>query len=163
MSAKIERSAIVSLAKEMNAMLGVKIPVTSATDISVIQAQIENNKSLLSSADFGNGKPGTVLSKEAKETFVALGYKVPKAGKKADEIVKETATKKAKTATKKSEPKEKKPTIADHTIEMVKEFCKKGATMKELSAKGAISPYSLHCLVAFNVLSLENGIYKLIK
>ena len=163
MSAKIERSAIVTLAKEMNAMLGVKIPVTSATNVSVIQAQIENNKSLLSSADFGNGKPGTVLSKEAKETFILLGYKVPKTGKKAEEIVKETATKKVETAKKKSEPKERKPTIADHTIAMVKELCKKGATMKELSAKGSISPYSLHCLVAFNVLSLENGVYKIVK
>jgi hypothetical protein len=63
----------------------------------------------------------------------------------------------------KKKEKEAKYTIAHRTVDAIKSMSKKGATMKELSENGPISPYALHCLVAFDVLEVNEGVYKLIK
>ena len=63
----------------------------------------------------------------------------------------------------KKKEKEEKYTIAHRTVDAVKGIGKKGATAKELAKDGPISPYALHCLVAFDVLELNEGVYTLVK
>jgi hypothetical protein len=175
---EVKKAEVIELAKELNSLFDLKISTAANVALEVIRAQIESNIPLLSASDFGESIEGSaVISEPAKATYTALGLKIPKAGKKAEEVVKTATATRATRAAKKTEPKKDKFTRSNAAELSIREMCKKkdGATLTEIvkrtdeiyvenggnSVPDAINvnKYCLNGLVAFKVLTLKDGRY----
>jgi hypothetical protein len=176
--AKPSRAEIVALCKELNVVADLKIPVTANTATEFITAQIENNVHLLTADDFMEqlkDSGSVTFTDAAKATYIALGHAVPKPGKPAKTAEELTTEKKEKPAKKAAKKTDIRYTRSDSAMASIREMCIKGATLKQIvdrtdaihvehgnpSVPDAINinKYALNGLVAFNVLTLKDGIY----
>lgn len=103
-TANIDRMDVVALAKEFNAILSITIDVTKKATVENIIAEMQKQLVTLSPADFEPAEEGEfTFSESAKETFIALGFTLPKAPevptKTVEELMKELADVKEQLAT----------------------------------------------------------------